>query len=260
MMQVINVGTTLSGTVIELPNIYYNFNDATLRPDARKDLYLVLALLKQHPNVTIELASHTDSRGTNAYNQELSQRRANGVVEFLEKQGVSRSRMKPVGYGETRLRNNCKDGVSCTEEEHARNRRTEVVIKSSDVSGTTIYVTDQNKDKANVNQAPPAATTPTETKKEAAPATTAPVVTPPAGTQEFYVVVGSFLAETGAQTKLAAVQAQGYKSAEIVRFPESPYYSVIVGRYADKKEADGMKKKLAGDKFEAFIKASQKTQ
>ncbi|MCC6412153.1 MAG: OmpA family protein [Saprospiraceae bacterium] len=261
MMQVINVGTTLSGTVIELPNIYYNFNDATLRPDARKDLFLVLALLKQHSNVTIELASHTDSRGTNAYNQELSQRRANGVVEFLEKQGVSRSRMKPVGYGETRLRNNCKDGVSCTEDEHARNRRTEVVIKSSDVSGTTIYVTDQNEDKANINQAPPStiATPPVETKEDIAPATPAPVVTPPAGTQEFYVVVGSFLAETGAQTKLAAVQGKGYTTAEIVRFPESPYYSVIVGRFADKKEADSKKKQLSGDKIEAFVKASQKT-
>ena len=251
MMQVINVGTTLSGTVIELPNIYYNFNDATLRPDARKDLFLVLALLKQHPNVTIELASHTDSRGTNAYNQELSQRRANGVVAFLESQGVSRSRMKPIGNGETKLRNNCRDGVTCAEEEHARNRRTEVVIKSSDVSGTTIYVTDQTG-KPNVNQAPPPVA---ETKApDTAPTTPALVVTPPAGTQEYYVVAGSFLAETGAQTKLGAIQSQGYPAAEIVRFPESPYYSVIVGRYADKKEADTMKKKLSGNKIEAFVK------
>jgi outer membrane protein OmpA-like peptidoglycan-associated protein len=259
MMQTINVGTALSGTVIELPNIYYNFNDATLRPDARKDLYLVLALLKQHPNVTIELSSHTDSRGTTTYNQELSQRRANGVVEFLAGQGVARNRMKPIGYGETRLRNNCRDGVQCTEEEHARNRRTEVRILSSDATGTNIYVTDaRSGEQANVNKAPETKQPAAETK-QAEPAAPAPVLTP-AGAQEFYVVTGSFLAETGAQSQLAKVQAKGYQTVEIARFPESPYFSVIAGRFADKKEADSLKKQLSKDGIDSFVKTLQKTQ
>jgi outer membrane protein OmpA-like peptidoglycan-associated protein len=62
LMQNISVAPLLPGTIVELPNIYYNFNDATLRPDGRKDLDLVVSLMRQQPSITVELASHTDCR------------------------------------------------------------------------------------------------------------------------------------------------------------------------------------------------------
>ena len=72
--------------------------------------------------------SHTDSRGNDAYNLSLSQQRANAVVNYLATKGIARSRMAAKGYGETRLVNKCSNGVQCTDEEHARNRRTEFRI------------------------------------------------------------------------------------------------------------------------------------
>ncbi|MCB0577008.1 MAG: OmpA family protein, partial [Saprospiraceae bacterium] len=142
-MQNISVAPLLPGSVIELPNIYYNFNDATLRPDARKDLDLLVALMKQHPSIKVELASHTDCRGNDQYNQQLSQRRANGVVDYLESQGITRARLRPVGYGESEPRNKCRDGVTCTEQEHARNRRTEVRILAGVQGAAMVYVDGQ---------------------------------------------------------------------------------------------------------------------
>ncbi|MBU6341964.1 MAG: OmpA family protein, partial [Bacteroidetes bacterium] len=141
LTQNISLAPLLPGSRIDLPNIYYNFNDATLRPDARKDLDLLIALMKQQPDISVELASHTDCRGNAKYNLDLSQRRANGVVEYMVTQGIARNRLKPVGYGESEPRNKCVDGVPCSDQEHARNRRTEVRVPNNSPGGTMIDIT-----------------------------------------------------------------------------------------------------------------------
>jgi outer membrane protein OmpA-like peptidoglycan-associated protein len=141
--QNISVAPLMPGSVIELPNIYYNYNDATLRPDGRKDLDLVVSIMKQQPTIKVELRSHTDCRGRDEYNQNLSQRRANGVVEYMVTQGIARNRLVPVGLGESEPRNICQDGVNCTEQEHARNRRTEVRILAG-LSGSSVVYVDGN--------------------------------------------------------------------------------------------------------------------
>jgi hypothetical protein len=74
--------------------------------------------------------SHTDSRGSSKSNIELSQRRAQSVVNYLIEQKIDPARLGAKGMGETKLLNKCKDGVTCTEEEHQRNRRTEFKITS----------------------------------------------------------------------------------------------------------------------------------
>jgi len=79
-------------------------------------------------NLKIELSAHTDSRGSNSYNQRLSQARAQSCVDYLIKKGVAKSNIKAKGYGEYQLVNKCKNGVKCSEEEHQENRRTEVKI------------------------------------------------------------------------------------------------------------------------------------
>jgi outer membrane protein OmpA-like peptidoglycan-associated protein len=117
-----------TGKIFQLNNVYYNYNDATLRPDAKQDLDPLVSLLKTYPEVEIELSSHTDSRGAGDFNQTLSQRRAESVVKYLTDKGISASRLKAKGYGESKLRNNCADGVTCTENEHQMNRRTEVKV------------------------------------------------------------------------------------------------------------------------------------
>jgi outer membrane protein OmpA-like peptidoglycan-associated protein len=79
-------------------------------------------------DLTLELSSHTDCRGSNAYNQELSQRRAQSCVDYIIAAGITKDRILAVGHGETLLVNQCADGVPCTEAEHQMNRRTELRI------------------------------------------------------------------------------------------------------------------------------------
>ena len=123
--------TINEGNSIQLRNIYYNFNDATIRPDARKDLEALFVVMTKFPDLVIELASHTDARGTNVYNDDLSQRRANSAVQYLVNRGIDARRIIAKGYGESMLRNSCADGVPCLESQHKLNRRTEVKITKS---------------------------------------------------------------------------------------------------------------------------------
>lgn len=113
-------------TIIE--NIYYNYNDWHILPGAEVTLEKVVKVMQLDPTITIEISSHTDSRSTADYNLKLSQKRAQEVVNYLVKRGIDKSRLTAVGYGESRLLNRCKDGVECSEEEHAKNRRTEFKI------------------------------------------------------------------------------------------------------------------------------------
>ncbi len=110
-------------------NILYDLDKSRIRSDAKPVLKEVVQFLKDNPTFNIELSSHTDSRGSNRYNQKLSQRRADAAVKFILSHGISRNRISSVGYGETRLLNRCADGVRCTEKEHQLNRRTEFIGK-----------------------------------------------------------------------------------------------------------------------------------
>lgn len=85
-----------------LENIFYDFDKATLRPESETALdNELISILNDNPNITIELASHTDFRGRDAYNEELSQRRAQSVVDYLIANGIAPDRVKAVGYGES---------------------------------------------------------------------------------------------------------------------------------------------------------------
>lgn len=120
------------GDVIQLRDIFYDFDKYYIRDDASPDLDRLTNLMQQFPSMTIELSSHTDSRGTDAYNNELSSNRAKSAKEYLIKKGIAANRINAIGYGERRLQNDCKDDVNCNEYEHQRNRRTEVLITSFD--------------------------------------------------------------------------------------------------------------------------------
>ena len=99
-----------------------------IRPDAAVILNNVITILQQNPTLEIELSSHTDSRGKDQYNMDLSDRRAKSAVAYLIAKGIDAKRLEAKGYGETKLLNKCSNGVACTEEEHQANRRTEIKV------------------------------------------------------------------------------------------------------------------------------------
>ncbi|WP_316819687.1 OmpA family protein [Pedobacter gandavensis] len=112
------------GKSIAIQNIHYDFDKDNIRKDAAKILDELVRTMRDNPTLEIELSSHTDSRGADSYNLDLSQRRANSVVNYLVNRGISRSRMTAKGYGETQLLNHCGNGQKCSAEEHQANRRT----------------------------------------------------------------------------------------------------------------------------------------
>jgi outer membrane protein OmpA-like peptidoglycan-associated protein len=115
-------------TIIE--NVYYDYQKWDLQPQAVITLNKVIEVMKANKDVTINILSHTDSRGTDEFNLKLSQKRAQAAVDYMISKGIEKKRLIPIGKGETQLVNRCKNDVECSEEEHAQNRRTEFNIKS----------------------------------------------------------------------------------------------------------------------------------
>lgn len=118
----------LEGVLPQLNHIYYDFDKANIRPDAAIELDKVVQFMFENPGIFIDLRSHTDSRGTHAYNEDLSDRRAQSALNYITSRGIDPSRMSAKGYGENQLANECGDGVPCNEGKHQENRRTEFAI------------------------------------------------------------------------------------------------------------------------------------
>ena len=114
--------------VAYLLHIYYDFDRATLRDEAMPELQKLKKMMEENPNLIVELASHTDARGSHRYNKRLSQRRAEAVVDWLVNEGISLDRLVPRGYGEIVPVNDCVNNVPCDERKHQMNRRTEFRI------------------------------------------------------------------------------------------------------------------------------------
>ena len=120
-----------SGEFTVLENILYEFNQYELNENAMKELDRLADHMLANPEIIIELSAHTDCRGGEIYNQLLSEKRAKRAKEYLVDKGIDEKRIAALGYGESRLRNHCIDGLKCDESEHAINRRTEVKVIAS---------------------------------------------------------------------------------------------------------------------------------
>lgn len=116
------------GDIIQIENIYYDYNKFDIRPDAALELDKVVTLLNKYPTMEIELRSHTDARGKDEYNAKLSDNRAKSAVDYIISKGIPKGRLIAKGYGESELLNRCKNGVECDDKEHEQNRRTEFKI------------------------------------------------------------------------------------------------------------------------------------
>jgi outer membrane protein OmpA-like peptidoglycan-associated protein len=125
-----------SNEMYELKNIYYNFDKANIRSDASRTLDSLIMILNKFPDMEIELTAHTDSRGSDRYNDNLSQRRAINAEAYLLKNGILKSRIQHTSKGENQLTNECGDDVPCNDRLHQMNRRTEVrIIKKGSAEG-----------------------------------------------------------------------------------------------------------------------------
>ncbi len=116
--------------VLGIKEIYFDFNEWDIRPDAEIELQKVLVVLAKYPHLKIEIRSHTDSRGKDSYNMTLSEKRAKSTMQYLMDKGISKNRLTAKGYGESRLLNECTNGVRCMEEQHLQNRRSEFLVSS----------------------------------------------------------------------------------------------------------------------------------
>ncbi len=112
----------------EINSIYYDLDKADIRSDAAEELDKIVQFLSDNPQMNLELGAHTDARASTGYNLKLSQRRAESAVKYIIRRGIATDRIKPKGYGESQLINECSDGVECPEEMHQQNRRTEFKI------------------------------------------------------------------------------------------------------------------------------------
>lgn len=121
----ISEGNSTDEKVSYLLNIYYDVGRTSVKKESVPELFRLLALLKDNPALIVEIGSHTDAQGQAQFNQKLSQRRADNIVQWLVGEGISRRKLVARGYGESKPVNDCVDGKECSEKEYQMNRRTE---------------------------------------------------------------------------------------------------------------------------------------
>ncbi|HKX87009.1 MAG TPA: OmpA family protein [Flavobacterium sp.] len=114
---------------IDINPIFFNYDKWDITPQAAVELDKVVYVMTNFPKVKIRIESHTDSRGKDLYNLKLSDNRAKSTQTYILSKGISADRIESaVGFGETRLRNKCKNGVKCSEEDHFVNRRSDFIV------------------------------------------------------------------------------------------------------------------------------------
>ncbi|NRB58850.1 MAG: OmpA family protein [Winogradskyella sp.] len=125
--------------LLDIPTIYFDLDKYDIRYDAEIELQKVIAVLNKYPTMTIDIRSHTDCRAPMAYNERLSENRAQSTRQYLIDNGIAKERLTAKGYGESQLVNDCgcepTNESSCTEEEHQLNRRSEFIVTS--INGKT---------------------------------------------------------------------------------------------------------------------------
>lgn len=118
---------------IKINPIYFDYDKSFIRSDAAIELDRVVKIMKEYPKMIIKIESHTDSRGKDAYNMALSDRRAKSTRDYIISQGIESNRIaSAIGFGESQLVNGCSNGVKCTAAEHQKNRRSRFIIVNRD--------------------------------------------------------------------------------------------------------------------------------
>jgi outer membrane protein OmpA-like peptidoglycan-associated protein len=127
LMDELKVGVDI-GKIVDLNPIYFDSGKWNIRTDAAVELDKIVKAMNDNPSLSIEVGSHTDSKGQAKANLTLSDKRAKSTADYIISKGISASRISGKGYGESQLVNKCKDGVKCSDSEHQQNRRTEFKV------------------------------------------------------------------------------------------------------------------------------------
>ena len=122
----------LESNYLEKVFIYFDFDKSDIKPEFKLEMGSIIRVLNDYPDTKLNINAHADARGSNEYNQALSERRANSAKNYLVSRGISSSRIKSNGFGELLILNRCVDGVNCKEIEHSENRRAELKIEYPD--------------------------------------------------------------------------------------------------------------------------------
>tara|TARA_R110000850_G_scaffold273134_2_gene408960 strand:+ start:212 stop:2071 length:1860 start_codon:yes stop_codon:yes gene_type:complete len=113
---------------VELEQIFFDFDQAVIKPEAAATLDDLVAIMNKYPEMHVEVSAHTDVRGPSEYNLTLSKQRAASTMKYLISQGIDENRLRSIGYGEMQPLNECvKEGI-CTDEEYDINRRCEFKV------------------------------------------------------------------------------------------------------------------------------------
>lgn len=120
-------GTDIAQT-LNIHHIYFDFDKSNIRTSEEVKLEKLIQAMRTHTSLKIDIRSHTDSRGNDKYNEALSERRAQSTRDYLINHGISAERLTAKGYGEYQLKNECKNAIPCTKEQHQENRRSEFII------------------------------------------------------------------------------------------------------------------------------------
>jgi len=237
-------------TPIVLEDIKYDFDKYSIRPSENESLLKLINNLRFNPELNIELLSHTDTRGTILYNQQLSEKRSASVLDFLTKRGVQKSRIFMESYGESYPLVEC--GEQCSESNHALNRRTEFIFfygenqnsrYSYPVSGInrwqtsdseistqdSLSITDalvkrsESNDLANGTNLTQAEEAIDLTAKESS---------------FYYLIVGSYYSRASAEVKLLELKTSGYSDNYIIApMDDKKRYRVAIERFHTYNEA-----------------------
>jgi len=124
-LKIKNFSESKSASLTVIENIYYDPNSSDIKAESIEKLDKIIAAMAENKSLKLSINSHTDAKGEDAYNISLSEKRAQKVMEYFVLQGIDKDRLKAKGFGETQIKNRCKNGVDCSELEHQLNRRTE---------------------------------------------------------------------------------------------------------------------------------------
>jgi len=188
---------------IKIDNIYYDYDKWDLREESKKELDKIIHLLIETPDVNIQISSHTDERGAKNYNIDLSQLRAQSVVNYFISNGISPSRLVAKGYGFSNpVYKNAK-----TEEQHQMNRRTTFKILNPEESGYSAPTVDKQPLALIDTQPTTAATNTTTTTNN---------IQKPVSENKYFIIAGSYPSEIKAQQEVEVLKAKGYSNAMVV--------------------------------------------
>ncbi|THD69244.1 flagellar motor protein MotB [Robertkochia marina] len=245
--------------VLDFNDIYFDFDRAAIRPDAQTELDKIAGYLLKNAKLTLEILSFTDSRGTRAYNQKLSERRAASTAKYLIAKGVDASRIKAVGLGERHLETNCPDGVKCTKEEHQLNRRSEFYISNQpEREKVERLMAEANSQSDALAKGQ---------RSEGAKGNAHPLESPPRVSPSDLDAIPEMRVDADAQEEAYAVQLAAYRDHEPIdlkRFDRvnnlvlekgnDGYTRLFSGIFKDRKKADAHLQELKNKGYHGFIK------